>query len=148
MVVVVVFLLFSPAESRQASGQWSRVFPQVYHCHWCTAARKVQDTVHFKPDHFVVSGHTIYFSLTIYYDSTMIKSKDWAFIYIYTNFAEMLTDHLSPTFRSTCLRLGSVLWTACVPFLVCKTYGLIGYMRLVVEEHTGLWPPAFLLTDC
>uniref|UniRef100_A0A665XAP5 NEDD8-activating enzyme E1 regulatory subunit n=1 Tax=Echeneis naucrates TaxID=173247 RepID=A0A665XAP5_ECHNA len=39
-------------------------------------------------------------------------------------------------FNSTCLRLGSVLWSASVPFLVCKTYGLIGYMRLVVREHT------------
>uniref|UniRef100_A0A667XB90 NEDD8-activating enzyme E1 regulatory subunit n=1 Tax=Myripristis murdjan TaxID=586833 RepID=A0A667XB90_9TELE len=38
--------------------------------------------------------------------------------------------------ESTCLRLGSVLWSASVPFLVCKTYGLIGYMRLVVKEHT------------
>lgn len=40
-------------------------------------------------------------------------------------------------FNSTCLRLGSVLWSASVPFLICKTYGLIGYMRLVVQEHTG-----------
>lgn len=39
--------------------------------------------------------------------------------------------------NSTCLRLGSVLCSASVPFLVCKTYGLIGYMRLVVQEHTG-----------
>nr|XP_004543363.1 NEDD8-activating enzyme E1 regulatory subunit [Maylandia zebra] len=38
--------------------------------------------------------------------------------------------------ESTCLRLGSVLCSASVPFLVCKTYGLIGYMRLVVQEHT------------
>uniref|UniRef100_A0A673AA75 NEDD8-activating enzyme E1 regulatory subunit n=1 Tax=Sphaeramia orbicularis TaxID=375764 RepID=A0A673AA75_9TELE len=38
--------------------------------------------------------------------------------------------------ESTCLRLGSVLWSASVPFLVCKTYGLIGYIRLVVQEHT------------
>uniref|UniRef100_A0A3P9MCI0 NEDD8-activating enzyme E1 regulatory subunit n=1 Tax=Oryzias latipes TaxID=8090 RepID=A0A3P9MCI0_ORYLA len=38
--------------------------------------------------------------------------------------------------ESTCLRLGSVLWNASVPFLICKTYGLIGYMRLVVQEHT------------
>jgi len=44
---------------------------------------------------------------------------------------------LSLKFNSTCLRLGSVLWSASVPFLVCKTYGLIGYMRLVVREHTG-----------
>ncbi|XP_070823904.1 NEDD8-activating enzyme E1 regulatory subunit [Chaetodon trifascialis] len=38
--------------------------------------------------------------------------------------------------ESTCLRLGSVLCSASVPFLVCKSYGLIGYMRLVVQEHT------------
>lgn len=38
--------------------------------------------------------------------------------------------------ENTCLRLDSVLWSASVPFLICKTYGLIGYMRLVVEEHT------------
>ncbi|TRY69781.1 hypothetical protein DNTS_006011 [Danionella cerebrum] len=38
--------------------------------------------------------------------------------------------------ESTCLRLGAVLWEAGVPFLVCQTYGLIGYMRLVVKEHT------------
>uniref|UniRef100_A0A8C5ED35 NEDD8-activating enzyme E1 regulatory subunit n=1 Tax=Gouania willdenowi TaxID=441366 RepID=A0A8C5ED35_GOUWI len=38
--------------------------------------------------------------------------------------------------ESTSLRLGSVLWSASIPFLVCKTYGLIGYMRLVVQEHT------------
>ncbi|XP_020344819.1 NEDD8-activating enzyme E1 regulatory subunit-like isoform X2 [Oncorhynchus kisutch] len=38
--------------------------------------------------------------------------------------------------ESTCLRLGSVLWNANVPFLVCRTYGLVGYMRLVVKEHT------------
>lgn len=36
----------------------------------------------------------------------------------------------------TCLRLGAVLWSASVPFLVCRSYGLIGYMRLVVQEHT------------
>lgn len=39
---------------------------------------------------------------------------------------------------STCLRLGAVLWNAGVPFLVCRTYGLTGYMRLVVREHTGM----------
>uniref|UniRef100_A0A8C2W9L4 NEDD8-activating enzyme E1 regulatory subunit n=1 Tax=Cyclopterus lumpus TaxID=8103 RepID=A0A8C2W9L4_CYCLU len=38
--------------------------------------------------------------------------------------------------ESTCLRLDSVLWSASVPFLVCKSYGLIGYMRLVVQEHS------------
>uniref|UniRef100_A0A8C5CKG3 NEDD8-activating enzyme E1 regulatory subunit n=1 Tax=Gadus morhua TaxID=8049 RepID=A0A8C5CKG3_GADMO len=38
--------------------------------------------------------------------------------------------------ESTRLRLGSVLWAVGVPFLVCWTYGLMGYMRLVVKEHT------------
>ncbi|TNN80482.1 NEDD8-activating enzyme E1 regulatory subunit [Liparis tanakae] len=38
--------------------------------------------------------------------------------------------------ESICLRLDSVLWSASVPFLVCKSYGLIGYMRLVVQEHS------------
>ncbi|XP_033842439.1 NEDD8-activating enzyme E1 regulatory subunit [Periophthalmus magnuspinnatus] len=48
-------------------------------------------------------------------------------------FTVVIGVHLPET---TCLRLGSVLWSASVPFLICKTYGLIGYMRLVVEEHT------------
>ena len=39
---------------------------------------------------------------------------------------------------STCVRLGAVLWNASVPFLVCRTYGLTAYMRLVVREHTGM----------
>uniref|UniRef100_A0A8C7Q5Y8 NEDD8-activating enzyme E1 regulatory subunit n=1 Tax=Oncorhynchus mykiss TaxID=8022 RepID=A0A8C7Q5Y8_ONCMY len=39
-------------------------------------------------------------------------------------------------YEHTCLRLGSVLWNANIPFLVCRTYGLVGYMRLVVKEHT------------
>ncbi|XP_066509924.1 NEDD8-activating enzyme E1 regulatory subunit-like [Hoplias malabaricus] len=38
--------------------------------------------------------------------------------------------------ESVCLRLGAELWNARVPFLVCRTYGLVGYMRLVVKEHT------------
>uniref|UniRef100_A0A3B3S023 NEDD8-activating enzyme E1 regulatory subunit n=1 Tax=Paramormyrops kingsleyae TaxID=1676925 RepID=A0A3B3S023_9TELE len=38
--------------------------------------------------------------------------------------------------ESTCLRLGAVLWNAGVPFLACRTYGLVGYMRLAVREHT------------
>ncbi|KAA0723555.1 NEDD8-activating enzyme E1 regulatory subunit APP-BP1 [Triplophysa tibetana] len=38
--------------------------------------------------------------------------------------------------ESTYLRLATVLWEAGVPFLVCRTYGLVGYMRLAVKEHT------------
>ncbi|XP_067905163.1 NEDD8-activating enzyme E1 regulatory subunit [Heterodontus francisci] len=33
------------------------------------------------------------------------------------------------------LRLSTVLWNADVPLLVCRTYGLVGYMRLAVKEH-------------
>ncbi|XP_060767074.1 NEDD8-activating enzyme E1 regulatory subunit isoform X1 [Neoarius graeffei] len=38
--------------------------------------------------------------------------------------------------ESVCLRLACVLWEASVPFLICRTYGLVGCMRLVVKEHT------------
>ncbi|KAK3510226.1 hypothetical protein QTP70_030449 [Hemibagrus guttatus] len=38
--------------------------------------------------------------------------------------------------ESVYLKLACVLWKAGVPFLVCRTYGLVGYMRLAVKEHT------------
>ncbi|KAG9341361.1 hypothetical protein JZ751_019467 [Albula glossodonta] len=38
--------------------------------------------------------------------------------------------------NNTSLRLGAVLWSEGVPFLLCRTYGLVGYMRLAVKEHT------------
>jgi amyloid beta precursor protein binding protein 1 len=34
------------------------------------------------------------------------------------------------------LRLAAVLWDSDVPLLVCRSFGLIGYIRLVVKEHT------------
>ncbi|XP_069758127.1 NEDD8-activating enzyme E1 regulatory subunit isoform X1 [Narcine bancroftii] len=37
--------------------------------------------------------------------------------------------------ESTLLHLSTVLWAADVPLLVCRTYGLVGYMRLAVKEH-------------
>uniref|UniRef100_A0A8B9H3V8 NEDD8-activating enzyme E1 regulatory subunit n=1 Tax=Astyanax mexicanus TaxID=7994 RepID=A0A8B9H3V8_ASTMX len=52
------------------------------------------------------------------------------------NFVEEVTTSeliIIITFKK---RLGAVLWSAGVPFLVCRTYGLVGYMRLVVKEHT------------
>ncbi|XP_035679361.1 NEDD8-activating enzyme E1 regulatory subunit-like [Branchiostoma floridae] len=36
----------------------------------------------------------------------------------------------------TLLSLASVLWNYGIPLLVCRSYGLIGYMRVVVKEHT------------
>jgi amyloid beta precursor protein binding protein 1 len=34
------------------------------------------------------------------------------------------------------LRLAAVLWENDIPLLVCRSFGLIGYIRLVVKEHT------------
>lgn len=34
------------------------------------------------------------------------------------------------------LRLAAACWTAGVPLLIARAYGMIGYMRLVVPEHT------------
>ncbi|XP_041125206.1 NEDD8-activating enzyme E1 regulatory subunit [Polyodon spathula] len=48
-------------------------------------------------------------------------------------FSLVIAVHLP---ESTLLRLSAFLWGAGVPLLVCRTYGLIGYMRLVVKEHT------------
>lgn len=36
------------------------------------------------------------------------------------------------------LQLADVLWQQSIPLLVCRSYGMIGYMRLVVKEHTGI----------
>ncbi|XP_076370539.1 nedd8-activating enzyme E1 regulatory subunit APP-BP1 isoform X2 [Tachypleus tridentatus] len=38
--------------------------------------------------------------------------------------------------EKTLLLLSSLLWEAGVPLLVCRAYGMIGYMRLQVSEHT------------
>lgn len=51
----------------------------------------------------------------------------------FQRFSLVIAVHLP---ESTCLRLGAILWNDGVPFLHCRTYGLIGYMRLVVREHT------------
>ena len=37
------------------------------------------------------------------------------------------------------LQLADVLWQQSIPLLVCRSYGMIGYMRLVVKEHTGIY---------
>ncbi|XP_015279753.1 PREDICTED: NEDD8-activating enzyme E1 regulatory subunit [Gekko japonicus] len=37
--------------------------------------------------------------------------------------------------ESTLLRLAEVLWNYNIPLLVCRTYGLVGYMRIVIKEH-------------
>ena len=37
----------------------------------------------------------------------------------------------------TLLNLGSLLWSNNIPLLVCHSYGFIGYMRIVLQEHCG-----------
>ncbi|XP_074226727.1 NEDD8-activating enzyme E1 regulatory subunit isoform X2 [Camelus bactrianus] len=37
--------------------------------------------------------------------------------------------------ESTLLRLADVLWNSQVPLLICRTYGLVGYMRIIIKEH-------------
>ncbi|KAM4614145.1 NEDD8-activating enzyme E1 regulatory subunit isoform 2-T2 [Discoglossus pictus] len=38
--------------------------------------------------------------------------------------------------ESTLLRLAETLWDSNIPLLVCRAYGFVGYMRLIVKEHT------------
>ncbi|XP_068750209.1 NEDD8-activating enzyme E1 regulatory subunit-like [Montipora capricornis] len=37
--------------------------------------------------------------------------------------------------EETLLNLGSLLWSNNIPLLVCHSYGFIGYMRIVLQEH-------------
>lgn len=37
----------------------------------------------------------------------------------------------------TLLKLGSLLWSNNIPLLVCRSYGFIGCMRIVLQEHCG-----------
>ncbi|XP_060109867.1 NEDD8-activating enzyme E1 regulatory subunit isoform X2 [Heteronotia binoei] len=37
--------------------------------------------------------------------------------------------------ESTLLRLAEVLWNYNIPLVVCRTYGLVGYIRIVIKEH-------------
>uniref|UniRef100_A0A8V0XWP7 NEDD8-activating enzyme E1 regulatory subunit n=1 Tax=Gallus gallus TaxID=9031 RepID=A0A8V0XWP7_CHICK len=37
--------------------------------------------------------------------------------------------------ESTVLRLAELLWNSNIPLLICRTYGLVGYMRIIIKEH-------------
>ncbi|XP_073082976.1 NEDD8-activating enzyme E1 regulatory subunit isoform X2 [Manis javanica] len=37
--------------------------------------------------------------------------------------------------ESMLLRLADVLWNSQIPLLICRTYGLVGYMRIIIKEH-------------
>ncbi|XP_055892296.1 NEDD8-activating enzyme E1 regulatory subunit-like isoform X1 [Biomphalaria glabrata] len=38
--------------------------------------------------------------------------------------------------EKTLLHLGKVLWERNIPLIVCRCYGFIGYLRMVIKEHT------------
>ncbi|KAH9493174.1 NEDD8-activating enzyme E1 regulatory subunit [Bulinus truncatus] len=38
--------------------------------------------------------------------------------------------------EKTLLSLGKVLWERNIPLVVCRCYGFIGYLRIVIKEHT------------
>uniref|UniRef100_A0A8C3XJN7 NEDD8-activating enzyme E1 regulatory subunit n=1 Tax=Chelydra serpentina TaxID=8475 RepID=A0A8C3XJN7_CHESE len=37
--------------------------------------------------------------------------------------------------ESILVRLAEILWNSNIPLLVCRTYGLVGYMRIIIKEH-------------
>ncbi|XP_012936750.1 NEDD8-activating enzyme E1 regulatory subunit isoform X2 [Aplysia californica] len=51
----------------------------------------------------------------------------------FTSFTTVIATHLP---ERTLLNLSKVLWEKNVPLLVCRCYGVIGYLRVVVREHT------------
>ncbi|XP_023240280.1 NEDD8-activating enzyme E1 regulatory subunit-like [Centruroides sculpturatus] len=51
----------------------------------------------------------------------------------FNNFSVVIGTSLT---EKTLLTLSEKLWEANIPFLVCRSYGMVGYMRLQVTEHT------------
>lgn len=51
----------------------------------------------------------------------------------FNNFSLVIVTDLP---EKSLLQLGNALWEADVPLLVCRCYGFLGYLRLVVREHT------------
>lgn len=51
----------------------------------------------------------------------------------FNNFSVVIGTSLT---EKTLLTLSEKLWEANIPFLVCRSYGMVGYMRLQIAEHT------------
>lgn len=51
----------------------------------------------------------------------------------FKNFSVVIATDLP---ERTLLDLAAVLWSDGIPLLVCRCYGLLGYMRLAIKEHT------------
>ncbi|CAL1541660.1 unnamed protein product [Lymnaea stagnalis] len=59
-----------------------------------------------------------------------LLQKNPAFL---SSFTTVIATQLS---EKTLLNLGKVLWERNIPLVVCRCYGFIGYLRLVLKEHT------------
>lgn len=51
----------------------------------------------------------------------------------FNNFTVVIATALK---EQTLIKLSSILWAQDVPFMYCKSYGFLGYIRLQVREHT------------
>ncbi|KFD49405.1 hypothetical protein M513_09672 [Trichuris suis] len=52
--------------------------------------------------------------------------------HFFDNFSVVIGTNLSERFAHS---IGEYLWIQQIPFLLCKSYGLVGYLRIVVREH-------------
>uniref|UniRef100_A0A5S6Q0R0 NEDD8-activating enzyme E1 regulatory subunit n=1 Tax=Trichuris muris TaxID=70415 RepID=A0A5S6Q0R0_TRIMR len=52
--------------------------------------------------------------------------------HFFGSFSVVIGTNLSERFTHT---IGEYLWVQQIPFVLCKSYGLIGYLRIVVREH-------------
>ncbi|XP_059164934.1 NEDD8-activating enzyme E1 regulatory subunit-like isoform X2 [Physella acuta] len=51
----------------------------------------------------------------------------------FSSFTAVIATQLS---EKTLLELGRVLWERNIPLIICRCYGFIGYLRIVIKEHT------------
>lgn len=63
-------------------------------------------------------------------DPNQLLDNDPSFFF---KFTIVIATQLS---ESTLLRLAETLWNSNIPLLICRTYGFVGYMRIIVKEHT------------
>lgn len=62
-------------------------------------------------------------------DALLVKNPSF-----FASFSVVVAANLA---ESLLLLLAAALWAAGVPLLVVRSYGMIGYIRLVTAEHTG-----------
>lgn len=76
--------------------------------------------------------------------SWIFKIKQLKALYLHSQPSHFISHICRPLVRSlilvscrTLLKLGSLLWPENIPLLVCCSYGFIGCMRIVLQEHCG-----------